>query len=303
MRLLVVDSSPQSVRLPWATRVAPEDALSLCTDPARVGESLSPAPQLVIVPLTRDTAADVVPLVSTLRRLVPGVPVVAWCAADPLLGQVVPKIARAGVEHFAFEEVDALADVVRAVARTQAPNGTVLAREAIAALPPLASRLLEMSVFAERPVSTVSALGAAVGLSERTLLRRCAARGWPCPRTILRYAALIRGLLVLEQTGDIEAASHAAGYRSPRVFRTRVRSASSTPPALPAVETLRALLLVVRQLFVGVIGMAPSAQPERPSERAWREKGLEHRLQPAGGAELERPQPGVPLRQITKRAG
>lgn len=302
MRLvLVIDRTPAALRLPWENRIPSDFSLSLRRDADSLASSADERPEVIVIPLASESAGDVTSLAGTLRRLAPKVPIVAWCLDGSRLGRTLLRMARAGIEHFAFEEVDTLPNVLRTVTSRPPLTGVALVREALDELPPMAEQMLSRVVFSTAPIATVAALGEAMAVSERTLLRRCAARGWPCPRTIVRLGLLLRGLLTLEETGEIELAARYAGYRSARVFRGALRGATTTAHGAPAVETVATLLVVVRQL-VGR-GVGAGSQPERAAERGWREKGPQYRGQPAGGAELERSHSGVPLGQVTKRAG
>lgn len=302
MRLvLVIDRTPPSLRLPWESRIPADFSLELRSDAEVLARAPDLRPSVIVLPLATESASDVMEVAGSLRRAAPRVPIVAWCLEGSHLGSTVLRVARAGIEHFAFEQVDTLPDVLRMVTSRPARTGAALVREALAGLPPLAEQMLRRVVFSAAPISTVAGLGQAMGVSERTLLRRCAARGWPCPRTIVRHGSLIRGLLTLEETGEIELAARSAGYRSARVFRGALRGAVTLPRSVPATEAVTALLVVVRHHFSGA-GVA-DAQSERTAEGGWRDERTQHRVHAAGRAELERPHAGVALGQVTKRAG
>jgi hypothetical protein len=306
--ILLVEQAPASSHADWAASLPSGFTLEICRAPEQLATIIGERPPvLIIVPLSSDTTGADVRLAHRLTEAHPEIPLVAWCAEEAAIGNAVLHAARAGVEHFAFAGVDSLGTVLNRLV----PEGTVdvahVVRAALAALPPLASNLIQAMLSSDRRLTTVADLAAAVGLAERTLLRRCAARSWPSPRTFLRWGGLLRGLLALEVTGDADLAAAAAGCRTPRLFFSRLCATTGTRAHTPVRQVVDVVLAAIAEALQPAAGTATlptgSARARSASKRIRRDECGEDGAETADGAQLEWPHPSVALREVTKRAG
>ncbi len=141
-----------------------------------------------------------------------------------------------------------------------------------------------MLATSETPPRDGASLAAAVGVSERTLVRRCARDRWPAPGRILDHGLLLRGLRVAHAEGSLAAGAAAAGCddekpgRAAVEFRRRLDEAAGTRIRRPLVDGLVVLAeQVLREFGVNVRPASRRVRP--PSQR--RAPGAPHR----GGVE------------------
>lgn len=196
-----------------------------CLHPEHLPRRLRLAPpSAIVLPLRPGAAPAAEATIREVRALCPEVPVVVFCPPSPD-GAAVLAAARAGAEHFAFAPADDLTRVLRRViaprARSTSARGAAESR--LDALPPLARRLLEVSMRHDPPPTRVPALARAMGLPTRTLRRMLARRGWPPPKTLLDAGRALRALLALADGEHPVQAATAAGFASPRAVPRALR--------------------------------------------------------------------------------
>jgi hypothetical protein len=194
----------------------------------------------------------------------PDVPVVVAFLDRAAAGRDVLNVARAGAEHFAFDQIDDVDAVLRALvspgpeapgqrsrridevglarARATARRSGQLVRyaertpaAAQSVLPPSTSPLLRRIIQACLGSSAprdVAALARQVGLPRRSLVRETVRRNWPRPHALLQWGRLFRGAMTAAQarldgadwTETQNAIARAAGYRSVRTASRAYRA-------------------------------------------------------------------------------
>jgi len=305
--------------------LGPGDSLMRVDDVRRLGSALDRKPDIVLAPLAYEGEGGFRAAVEAVRVLAPEVPIIACCDVS-VRPEAILAAAAADVDHLAVPAVDDIGAVVRDVltpddvrlARRPAQQaGSDALEELIAALPAFAARLV-MAAVSEKAPRTVGELAAGVGLSERTLTRRCARWQWPTPTMILRYGRLIRGVRVALATGSVEEGAIAADcpgdpVRAATYFRARLAAATSGALRQPLTEGLVPLCVVVAERF-GITGDGEPRRPRVPRARKARrttlaaegtrvEEGGGDGVERAGGAQLESPAPRVSLELGPQRAG
>ena len=184
---------------------------------ARLRRTNDSAPSAMVVELHPDGPGPVGPLVRTLTRHFPGVPLIVACTEKAPDGREVLGAARAGAELFAFPPDDNLgALVARLVGDSTADTNGFLP-----SLPRLASRMLTILSTSEPvPPTTVFALADRLSMNRRTMYRRMRANAWPTPSTLLVWGRLLRGARSADEarvTGEpltSGALAAAAGFKS-----------------------------------------------------------------------------------------
>jgi len=171
----------------------------------------------MVVELHPDGPGPVGPLVRTLTRHFPGVPLIVACTGKAPDGREVLGAARAGAELFAFPPDDNLAALVARLVGDSSAD----ANGFLPPLPRLASRMLTLLSAGEpAPPSTVVALADRLSMNRRTMYRRMQANAWPTPGNLLIWGRLLRGARAADEaralgeplTGGALAA--AAGFGS-----------------------------------------------------------------------------------------
>ena len=190
------------------------DPLALDERLRRGGDSI---PSAMVVELHPNGPGPVGPLVRTLTRHFPGVPLVVACTERAPDGREILGAARAGAELFAFPPDDDLAAIIaRLVGSPIADEPAVLLP-----LPRLARRMLAILIASDRPApESVEALADRLSMKSRTLYRRMQANAWPAPGHVLMWGRLLRGAhaadLARAAGSPIDSAelAAAAGFRS-----------------------------------------------------------------------------------------
>jgi hypothetical protein len=184
---------------------------------ARLRRTRDTAPAAMIVELHPDGPGPVGPLVRTLTRHFPGVPLIVACTERAPDGREVLGAAHAGAELFVFPPDDDVAALVtRLVGEAPAEEAPFLQP-----LPRLARRMLGLLTAHEPPPPrTVVELAERLSMNLRTVYRRMHANAWPAPGHVLVWGRLLQGAQAAEQaraTGDpltsVELAT-AAGFQS-----------------------------------------------------------------------------------------
>ena len=331
--VLVIERRPATRARALAAGVSAPYATELCEEPDQIDKRLLRRRfAAVVLPLAPGTDPAVVGIIHAVRDRFPRLPVVVWCDEDAP-GASILSAARAGAEHFAFDGVDRVNDVLRAlVPPASIEHGDAsssvekMVRDAIALWPPLAQRLFERVVFGTPAVSSVDSLARELQLAKRTLDRRCADRGWPTPNEFVVVGRLTRGIMVLEQTGDLARAAGAAGYRAIQTFQRKVSALSGSVPARGEVlsTTIGALLgnLIEQDLLPALdVRAADGLREVRPvivhptivgparstaltaTEGGRRQEHRQHRLHATRRAQVERAKTGIAFHEVSKRAG
>lgn len=241
-------------------RRRPGDRITRCRDLRSLGEALARHPDIVLAPLAYGGGDAFRATVATVRTMAPATPIVACCDVS-VSAEVLLAARAADVDHFAMPAVDDVAAVVQHVlapditvpSATSATSGSSAVDELLASLPPFAARLM-MASLGERPPQSPAALAALVGLSERTLHKRCARDGWPAPGAVLRYGQLLRGLQVAAAQGSLVAGAIAAGCSDERgqaamEFRRRLHDATSGGLRRPLADGAGPLCIVIATAF------------------------------------------------------
>lgn len=202
--------------------------LEFCANRHTLLERMRERPAALVVGLKARRSAPVISLVRRVKNHCPEVPVVVACLDQETSGRDVLSIARAGAEHFAFDQIDDVDAVIRtlvtptdsdpsgapapnvdeiglararATARRSSRRGRFAERTPtpmVGVLPPTSSPLLRRIIHsclmssAPRDVAT---LALQLGLPRRSLTRETVRRGWPSPRTLLMWGRLFRGAL------------------------------------------------------------------------------------------------------------
>ena len=185
-------------------------------------------PAALVVGLRGHRSAPVISLVRRVKSHCPDLPVVVACLDQVTPGRDVLNVARAGAEHFAFDQIDDVDAVLRTLigASDPEPTGRRLHRldevgiararatarrsghrlryaertptPALNVLPPSSSPLLRriiQSCLGSTPPADVAALATHLGLPRRSLTRETMRRHWPSPRALLQWGRLFRGAL------------------------------------------------------------------------------------------------------------
>ena len=335
--VLVIDRRPAARGRALAAIVPPPFSSELCEEPEQLKRRQSHRPAAVVVPLASSADPAVIGIIEAVRDQWPQVPVIAWCD-EGAVGSAILSAARAGVEHFAFVGVDRVEDVLRTIILLPDDNtsgatstGAERIRRAIETWPPLAQRMLERLVFAEPPIASVSELARSLQIAQRTLDRRCKVRGWPAPSSLVSWARLVRGVLVVEKTGDLLRGAEAAGYRGTRTFRRKLSAIAGSSLTTPIGDAIGALVSMLGTTVVPTLANAAVPAPASPvvdgigtvvgttrpvvssssaggsiptpPQGVWSKEHREHRLYATRGAKIERPKAGIPFHKVAKRAG
>lgn len=185
-------------------------------------------PAALVVGLRGRRSAPVISLVRRVKTHCPDVPVVVACLDQVTPGRDVLSVARAGAEHFAFDQIDDVDAVIRTLVSPREPDpagrrvppvdelGLARARASarrsgqrlrypertptpmVGVLPPASSPLLRRIIhacLASVPPHDVASLAQQLGLPRRSLTRETLRRGWPSPRALLQWGRLFRGAL------------------------------------------------------------------------------------------------------------
>ena len=242
----------------------PYYSLEFCPDRHALVDRLRHArPAALVVGLRSRRGASVVALVRRVKTYCPGVAIVVACLDQLTSGRDVLSVARAGAEHFAFDQIDDVDAVLRSLVAPGGPDAPerrsskvdqmsiararATARRSgqrlryatpaasIAVLPPATSPLLRRIVYAclgsDAP-RDVAGLAERVELSRRSLARETLRRGWPSPSALLQWGRLFRGAVAAAQARMVGlswpqaqlAIAEAAGYRTPRTAARAFRS-------------------------------------------------------------------------------
>jgi hypothetical protein len=165
---------------------------------ARLRRTNDSAPLAMVVELHPDGPGPVGPLVRTLTRHFPGVPLIVACTEQAPDGREVLGAARAGAELFAFPPDDNLAALVARLVGDSSAD----ANGFLPPLPRLASRML--TILSEPvPPCTVFALADRLSMNRRTMYRRMQANAWPTPGNLLIWGRLLRGARSADQARAI----------------------------------------------------------------------------------------------------
>lgn len=266
-------------------RFGPHDAVVHVDDVRRLAPALAQNPDIVLAPLAYEGDGGFRAAVTAVRALAPELPIVACCdvSVNP---EALLVAADARVDHFAVPAVDDIALVVQDVLaarvddrlpRAQRRTGADPFDELVAALPPLAARLI-LAAAADEPPASVGQLAAGVGLAERTLTRRCARYQWPTPTMILRFGKLLRGMRVALATGSVEQGALAADCpgepaRAATYFRARLAAATSGALQSPLTDGLVPLCRTIAERF-GITDHGQRARRRPPRSRRTRRSAL-----------------------------
>jgi AraC-like DNA-binding protein len=157
---------------------------------ARLRRTNDSAPSAMVVELHPEGPGPVGPLVRTLTRHFPGVPLIVACTEQAPDGREVLGAARAGAELFAFPPDDNLAALVARLVGDSSAD----ANGFLPPLPRLASRMLTLLSASEpAPPWTVLTLADRLSMNRRTMYRRMQANSWPTPGNLLIWGRLLRG--------------------------------------------------------------------------------------------------------------
>ena len=201
----------------------PEFVLEFCQDrDALVERVRAEPPAALVVGLRSHRTAPVIALVRRMKQHCPHVPVLIACLDAATPGRDVLSVARAGADHFAFDQIDSLVNVLRTLVSPDGPDapgrraptvdqlGIARARRSshrmryatpaasftMTILPQSAAPLLRRLILAclgSLPPRDVAALASRVGLARRSLTRETVRRDWPSPRALLHWGRLFRG--------------------------------------------------------------------------------------------------------------
>jgi AraC-like DNA-binding protein len=184
---------------------------------ARLRRPRDTAPSAMVVELHPEGPGPVGPLVRTLTRHFPGVPLIIACTERAPDGREVLGAARAGAELFVFPPDDDLAALVARLVEDPPAGDNVFLQP----LPRLARRMLGLLTADEPPPPrTVVELAQRLSMKSRTMYRRMQVNAWPAPGHLLVWGRLLRGAHAADQArvlGDpltsVELAT-AAGFQS-----------------------------------------------------------------------------------------
>jgi AraC-like DNA-binding protein len=211
---------------------------------ARLRRANDSAPSAMVVELHPEGPGPVGPLVRTLTRHFPGVPLIVACTERAPDGREVLGAAHAGAELFVFPPDDDLAALVaRLVGDSGVGDGA-----ALHALPRLARRMLGLLTAHEPPPPrTVITLAERLSMKPRTLYRRMQANAWPSPGHLLIWGRLLQGAQAADEArtaGDSLTCAElatAAGFRSTHRAADSYRRYADVTLSEVRVEGVRAL--------------------------------------------------------------
>ena len=164
--------------------------------------------------------------VSRLRQLLPGVPIIGYCAAGHAHSQEILALARAGVDELLFQnESDTRAALLSAVASaTQTSAATEVLDAVTPHLKPGALPIVAHCIHHAREALDTDALAAAFGMSRATLARRCQEFGLPHPWALVGWCRLlVAGYLLQRTTRTVEDLALSLEFPSPSAFRNFVK--------------------------------------------------------------------------------
>jgi AraC-like DNA-binding protein len=219
---------------------------------ARLRRVNAAAPSAMVVELHPEGPGPVGPLIRTLTRHFPGVPLVVACTERAPDGREVLGAARAGAELFAFPPDDDLAALVaRLVEDTPAEESTFLQP-----LPRLARRMFGiLTAHQPPPPRRVVDLAERLSMTPRTMYRRMRANVWPTPGHLLVWGRLLQGAQAADEaraTGDpltsVELAT-AAGFPSLHSAAESYRHYADLTLSDVRAEGMRALEPVLMRTF------------------------------------------------------
>jgi AraC-like DNA-binding protein len=163
---------------------------------ARLRRPHDTAPSAMIVELHPEGPGPVGPLVRTLTRHYPGVPLVVACTERAPDGREVLGAARAGAELFVFPPDDDVAALVARLVEDPPGDETTFLQP----LPRLARRMLGiLTAYEPPPPRTVIELAERLSMNPRTMYRRMQANAWPAPGHLLVWGRLLRGAHAADQ--------------------------------------------------------------------------------------------------------
>jgi AraC-like DNA-binding protein len=173
----------------------------------------------MVVELHPNAPGPVGPLVRTLTRRFPGVPLVVACTERTPDGREVLGAAHAGAELFSFPPDD---DLAALVARLVGDGGGPPEAASVAAsLPRTAQRILAILMSKEPPPpETIEELADRLPMSVRTLQRRMTRHAWPAPGALLMWGRLLRGASAAEEARNgkrpfsTTELAHASGFQT-----------------------------------------------------------------------------------------
>jgi AraC-like DNA-binding protein len=172
------------------------DAAAIDARLRRSGES---APAAMVVELSPGGPGPVAPLVRTLTRHFPGVPLVVACTGPSPDGREVLGAAHAGAEMFSFPPADDLGALISRLVGGDADEEAELSTR----LPRMARRILAIVTGALPPTpDTVTELAARLPMSVRTLGRRMQRNRWPAPAELMIWGRLLRGAQAADRARD-----------------------------------------------------------------------------------------------------
>lgn len=189
------------------------------------------------------------PIVELLRARWPQVPVLAYCDVSPRGGGGsgdILALARAGVTELVMRGVDderfALERHLASAARRCALDDA--AGDLLQELPPPARTLLRHALERATAPLTIAGVAAALGVTRRTLLRRCARAGLPAPQELFAWCRLLAAAAELERSGaSLDRVAHELQFPSGPALRKLVRRhLGMTPTELRAEGALATVL-------------------------------------------------------------
>jgi AraC-like DNA-binding protein len=164
--------------------------------------------------------------VARLRRLLPRVPIIGYCAAGHAHSQEILSLARAGVDELLFQsESDTRTALLAAVASATQQSA---AAEVLAAVTPHlkagALPLVAHCIHHAREALDTDALARAFGMSRATLARRCQEFALPHPWALVGWCRLlVAGYLLQHTTRTVEDLAMSLEFASPSAFRNFVK--------------------------------------------------------------------------------
>jgi AraC-like DNA-binding protein len=166
---------------------------------ARLRRSGESAPAAMIVELNPEGPGPVAPLVRTLTRHFPGVPLVVACTGPSPDGREVLGAANAGAAMFSFPPADDLGALILRLVGGRDGEDT----EPSPQLPRMARRILAVVTGTLPPIpGTTAELAARLPMSVRTLGRRMQRNRWPAPAELLIWGRLLRGAQAADRSRD-----------------------------------------------------------------------------------------------------
>ena len=220
--------------------------LEFCNDrDALVERVCQERPAALVVGLRGRRSGPMIALVRRVKAQCPQIPVVVACLDASAPGRDVLNAARAGAEHFAFNNIDNFQSVLRTLVSPRDPlpaeprlgargrlrvargRGTLrtpvprtrfaqrVASASLAVLPastsPLLRRIIQACLGPVAPPH-VASLAHRLGLPRRSLAREITRRGWPSPRVLLQWGRLFRGAIA-----GIEARAAGASWNDAQI--------------------------------------------------------------------------------------